>query len=218
MFTGIIEDLGIVESLTKTNTGARLTIESKVCASDARIGASININGACLTVVDIKGNIFSFNISSETLNRTNLGRLKPGERVNMERSLRADSRLGGHFVTGHIDCTAKIVSKEPQGEFVKMEIDIPKPLTGYLVEKGSVAVDGISLTINTLGDKSFTVMLIPHTLSITTLGKKQTGDYVNIEVDVLAKYVERLIDKTAKQPTSQPTNITKDLLKEHGFI
>lgn len=218
MFTGIIEELGVVKSLTKTNAGARFAVESKICAPDAKICDSININGACLTVVDVKGNILSFDISSETLNRTNLSKLKPGERVNMERSLRADSRLGGHFVFGHIDCIGKIVSKEPKGEFVKMEIAIPQSLAGYLIEKGSIAVDGISLTINTLADNSFAVMLIPHTLSVTTLGKKQAGDYVNIEVDILAKYVKKLADKSGWQPAKQTTNITKDLLKEHGFI
>lgn len=218
MFTGIIEDLGIVKSLARTGSGARLSVESKICAPGTRAGDSINTNGACLTVVDIKEDVLSFDISSETLNKTNLGRLKQGECVNIERSLKADSRLSGHFVFGHIDCIGEIVSKEPQGEFVKIKINISQSFAGYLVEKGSVCVDGISLTINTLGDKSFTVMLIPHTLSVTTLGIKQTGDYVNVELDILAKYVERLAHKSARETTSQPTNITKDFLKEHGFI
>lgn len=217
MFTGIIEELGTVKSLTKTQAGAKLLVESKVAYSDSKIGDSININGACLTIADIKRNTFSFDISSETVNRTNLGRLKQGECVNMERSLKADSRLGGHFVFGHIDCIGEIVSKEPQGEFVKIKIELPRPNADYLVEKGSVCVDGISLTINTLGDKSFTVMLIPHTLSNTTLGYKKAGDYVNIEVDILAKYIERLMKKTSEKPARQ-SSVTKDLLREYGFI
>lgn len=209
----------MVKGFVKAARGARLTIESKVSASDAKTGDSININGACLTVVDIKGRVLSFDVSAETLNRTNLDKLKAGDRVNIERSLRADSRLGGHFVTGHIDCTGKIISKEPQGEFVKVEIGMPKSLAGYLVEKGPVAVDGISLTINRISQNYFTVMLIPHTLYVTTLDKKETGDHVNIEADILAKYIEKLTSKTRKEPANpEPTNITKDLLREHGFI
>ena len=219
MFTGIVEELGAVKSLAKAARSARLTIESKVCASDAKIGDSISINGACLTVVDVKGKMISFDVSTETLNRSNLAKLRAGDRANVERSLRADSRLGGHFVTGHIDCTGKIVSKKLQGEFIKFEIEIPRSITAYLVEKGPICVDGISLTINGCSHKSFTVMLIPHTLSATTLDKKQTGDYLNIEADILAKYLEKLTSKSRKKPTSpEPTNITKKLLKEHGFI
>lgn len=218
MFTGIIEELGVIKSLTKTGSGAELAVESKVCLCDARIGDSMNINGACLTVVDIKENILSFDISNETLTRTNLSRLKPGERINIERSLRADSRLGGHFVTGHIDGIGKITLKAEQDEFVEIEIEMDPSLKDYLVEKGSVAVDGVSLTVNRVRDKSFTVMLIPHTLSATTLGQKKAGDYVNIEVDILAKYVEKLTNKSTKQPAEPSSNITKSLLKEHGFL
>ena len=218
MFTGIIEDSGVVKSLAKTKAGARLFVESKVCSSGTKIGDSININGACLTDTDIKGAVLLFDISSETLDRTTLGRLKAGDCLNIERSLRADSRLGGHFVTGHIDTTGKLISKEDQGDFFKIEIEIPQNIMAYLAEKGSIAVDGISLTINALFKNSFTVMLIPHTLSVTTLSWKKRGDYVNIEADILAKYTERFSRRSAKGDIDLPDNITKGLLEEHGFI
>ena len=170
------------------------------------------------TFFSIKGSNISFDVSEETFKRTNLGNIKPGERVNMERSLRADSRLGGHFVTGHIDSIGNISKKERKGEYFNIEIEMPSVFMNYLVEKGSIAIDGISLTVNSIGNKSFSLMIIPHTLSITTLGKKRAGDSVNIEVDILAKYVEKLTSNTSKHPKRQPANITKNLLKEHGFI
>lgn len=218
MFTGIVEELGFFKKISRTGSGAVLAVESKICLSDAKIGDSISINGACLTVVGIKGSDISFDVSEETFKRTNIGKLKPGERVNIERSLMADSRLGGHFVTGHIDCIGKIVKKDRQGEYFNIEIEIPTIFMNYLVEKGSVAIDGISLTVNSIGKKSFSLMIIPHTLSLTTLADKGRVDIVNIEVDILAKYVEKFTSNTLKYPKRQPANITKNLLKDHGFI
>ena len=218
MFTGIVEELGIVKSLVKAEAGAKLVVESKVCVSDAKIGDSISINGVCLTVVDIKTGLLSFDISKESLDRSNLGKLKAQERVNVERSLKADSRLGGHFVTGHIDTTGKIVLKERQGEFIRIKIEIPEPFMAFLVEKGSIAVDGISLTVNSVKNKSFSALLIPHTLSITTFGNRNIGDFVNIETDILAKYTQKLISKTSKKPTNSASNLNKNFLTEHGFI
>lgn len=218
MFTGIVEELGVCKGIAKARSGAKLTVESKICSSDAKAGDSISINGACLTAVGINGKNISFDASEETLKRTNIGKLKPGEHVNIERSLKAGSRMGGHFVTGHIDCTGEIAKKERKGEYFKIEIQIPSVFMNYLVEKGSVAVDGISLTVNSVKDDRFSMMVIPHTLAITTLGRKRAGDKVNIEVDILSKYVEKLTKTTPKHTGKQPANITKSLLREHGFI
>jgi len=217
MFTGIVEDLGIVKRVVKSGAGAKLSIRSKLAASDAKIGDSISVNGSCLTVVDIHGDELSFDISAETLEKTNLDTLMSGERVNIERALRADSRIGGHFVNGHIDCIGKIASKEKRADFVKITIEIPDEYMIYLSEKGSIAVDGISLTINRLKNNSFSVMIIPHTISVTSLGYKKIGNSVNIEVDILAKYANRLINRSTEQ-SSKAANISKNLLKEHGFI
>jgi len=217
MFTGIVEDLGIVKRVVKSGAGAKLSIESKLAASDAKMGDSISVNGSCLTVVDIQGEELSFDISAETLEKTNLDTLMPAGRVNIERALRADSRIGGHFVNGHIDCIGKIASREERADFVNIAVEIPDEYMIYLSEKGSIAVDGISLTINRLKNNSFSVMIIPHTISVTSLGYKETGDSVNIEVDILAKYANRLINRSAGQ-SSRTANISKNLLKEHGFI
>jgi len=217
MFTGIVEDLGIVKRVVKSSAGAKLNIESKLAASDTKIGDSISINGSCLTVIDIHGDELSFDISAETLEKTNLDSLASAERVNIERALRADSRIGGHFVNGHIDCIGKIASKEKRADFVKITIEIPDEYMIYLSEKGSIAVDGISLTINRLKNNSFSVMIIPHTISVTSLGYKKIGNSVNIEVDILAKYANRLINRSTEQ-SSKAANISKNLLKEHGFI
>jgi riboflavin synthase len=218
MFTGIVEELGTVRDLNADSRGGRLTVQSDLVYSDCKIGDSISINGICLTVTDIKENALTFDISSETIKRADLGKVEPGDRLNLERSLRPDSRIGGHFVTGHIDCVGKILSKITKNRFIDIEIEIPKPFAAYLTEKGSIAVDGISLTIVKISSNSFSAALIPHTISLTTLSHKKTGDSVNIEVDILSKYVERLIDRSAKTPSSKPSNITKNLLMEHGFI
>lgn len=217
MFTGIIEGLGNIVGIDKTGAGTHILVESKLAASDSKIGDSISIDGACLTVSDKKGNILVFDVSTETLRRTSLEKIEIGDRVNIERSLKAGSRLGGHFVTGHIDGVGKIISKRPQGEFTEIEIEIDEALMKYLVEKGPIAVDGISLTINMVKLRVFSCCVIPHTLASTTLKKKDAGDYVNIEVDMLAKYIERLTTKSQGHVT-KPPNITSSLLKEHGFI
>jgi riboflavin synthase len=215
MFTGIIEDLARVKTVSKTKQGAVLSVESKICAHETKIGDSISIDGVCLTAIDVNKAILRFQISSETLERSGLGRLKSGDKVNMERALRQDSRLSGHFVTGHIDDMGSIIAKKRIGEFVEIEIGLPEYLMVYLAEKGSVAIDGISLTVNKLKDKGFSVFLIPHTLSVTTLGCKNIGDPVNIETDILAKYIQRQINNPSPKPAS---NISRNLLKEHGFI
>ena len=189
MFTGIVEELGSVVSVTDT----RLVVRGPVVTSDAAYGASIAVNGCCLTVTDLDGDTFGADVMAETFKRTSLGALRPGDPVNLERPVRADGRLGGHVVQGHVDGTGRITS---HAEGV-VRVTIDETLAKYVVEKGSVAVDGISLTVVEAADTSFTVSLIPATLELTTLGHKGRGEIVNIEVDVLAKYVERLLAKGA---------------------
>ena len=188
MFTGIVEELGEVVEVT----GTRLVVRGPLVTSDAAYGASIAVNGCCLTVTDLDGASFGADVMAETFRRTSLGALRPGDPVNLERPVRADGRLGGHVVQGHVDGTGTIASRDGDGV---VRVAIPDDLARYVVEKGSVAVDGVSLTVVEAGDASFTVSLIPATLELTTLGHKGPGDSVNIEVDVLAKYVERLLAK-----------------------
>jgi len=217
MFTGIIEDLALVRALDKKAQGATLEVESKKCSPDAKIGDSISVNGACLTITKIIGNQLFFDVSNETICRSSLKELKANDMVNLERALRADGRLGGHFVTGHIDTTAKISAKSKKGDFIEIRIEIPKPFVPFFIEKGSVAVDGISLTVNSVDENFFNVAIIPQTISHTTLKVKQEGDSVNIETDIFAKYIHKYINGTKDSKTSPPS-ISSNFLKEHGFF
>jgi riboflavin synthase len=194
MFTGIIEELGRVAAFDTKETGARLTVEYSTILHDAEIGASIAVNGACVTAVEFGTQMFSADLAPETLKRTNLGDLRPGSRVNLERPLRANSRLDGHFVLGHVDATAEIVSIEALGDDNWwLRILIPRELTRYVVSKGSLAVDGISLTVAEIKDNLVGFTIIPHTFEHTTLRTYGPGSRVNIEVDILAKHVEKLV-------------------------
>lgn len=195
MFTGLVAEMGEVLSLKKRDNGARLFLDAKSLAQGAVLGDSISVNGTCLTVVEIKGGALAFDISDETLRSTNLGRLTKGTGVNLEPSLRLDSRLGGHFVTGHIDGVGTIRTKARTGDAYKIVIAADDGLTGFLVEKGSVAVDGISLTVVDVLKDGFSVVIIPHTASLTTIGFKGPGETVNIEVDILGKYVAKFLQK-----------------------
>lgn len=191
MFTGLVEELGTVVTLEERGPGVRLTVDGPLVATDARLGDSIAINGCCLTVVDMAGSRLGFDAGSETLSRTNLGRLKPGSRVNLERALRAGDRLGGHYVTGHIDAVGRLDERRDEADWSFFWFRVPPQLTRQMASKGSVAVDGVSLTLVEVEDERFSVALIPHTLAVTTLGSRAIGDEVNIETDLLAKYVER---------------------------
>jgi riboflavin synthase len=191
MFTGLIEALGTIAELRPEGPGLRLVIDATHVAEDAVIGDSIAVNGCCLTVVARSGNLLSFEAGSETLSRTNLGRLTIGSRVNLERSLRAGDRLGGHFVTGHIDALGSLAERRDEGPWSFLSFRVPSELTRQMASKGSVAVDGVSLTLVEVTDDTFSVALIPHTLAVTTLGGLAVGDGVNIETDLLAKYVQR---------------------------
>jgi riboflavin synthase len=208
MFTGIVEGIGIVVATNRTEAGVYLNVRIKNIHSDAKIGDSISINGVCLSVVGIKGSILSFDVMQETLSRTNLGVLKADDCVNVEQSLRADSKIGGHFVTGHIDYTGKVIEALKGPEGFGFKVSMPVEYSKFVVEKGSIAVDGVSLTVAGVLRDSFTVYLIPHTLKNTTLGGMKKGSIVNIETDILAKYISR----------QAPKSNLEDLLKKYDYI
>ncbi len=193
MFTGIVEEMGSVESVTDLGDAARIAIRGPLVTSDARPGDSVSVNGVCLTVVDLDDGQFTADVMAETLRRSSLGALTDGSSVNLERAARVDSRIGGHIVQGHVDGLATVRAVEPAEHWTVLTFDIAPSLARYLVEKGSVTVDGVSLTVVEAGDAAFSVSLIPTTLGHTTLGGLRPGDAVNIEVDVIAKYVERLM-------------------------
>lgn len=200
MFTGIIEELGTVVSLEDQGDAVRLTVSGPLVTSDARPGDSIAVNGCCLTVVELDpegadAGSFTADVMHETLAKTSLGAFEPGTRVNLERAVTPATRLGGHIVQGHVDGTGTVVSRTPSEHWEVVEVSLPPELARYLVGKGSITVDGISLTVVDVGADSFTVSLIPETLARTTLGFKQPGDVVNLEVDVIAKYVEKMVTR-----------------------
>lgn len=195
MFTGLVLDLGEIVAVRKEAKDARLVLKSPLLSRDAALGDSIAVNGVCLTVVERAGEALSFDVSHETLKATNIGELKPRDRVNLEPALRMDGRLGGHFVTGHVDCVGTIASREPIGDGQKIVVRIDPAYADLLVEKGSVAVDGISLTVVDSMRDGFSVVIIPHTARMTTIGLKQAGGRVNVEVDILGKYVSKFLGK-----------------------
>jgi riboflavin synthase len=197
VFTGIIEEIGEVVAVERRGDSAVLTIEASAIRGDLVHGASIAVNGVCLTVVGWSGDTavrVDFDVMGETLKRSVIGELVPGSRVNLERAARADSRLDGHIVQGHVDGTGVVVSRTPGDAWESVRFGLPRDLARYVAEKGSIAVDGVSLTVSAVGDDWFEVGLIPETLRATTLGAKAAGDPVNLEVDVLAKYVARLVE------------------------
>ena len=195
MFTGIVEELGVVEALEDQGDALRLTVRGPHVTVDAALGDSIAVNGCCLTVAERAGETFTADVMRETLDKTSLGALEPGARVNLERAVTPTSRLGGHIVQGHVDGTGRVVRRTPSEHWEVVEVTVPPGLAHYLVAKGSITVDGVSLTVVDVDDVTgtFTVSLIPETLARTTLGLKQPGEPVNLEVDVIAKYVERLV-------------------------
>jgi riboflavin synthase len=197
VFTGIIEELGEVVAVQAQDDSAVLVVRASLVANDVPHGASVAVNGVCLTVVDAAGARLSFDVMAETLKRSVIGSLRPGERVNLERAVRADGRLDGHIVQGHVDGTGVLLSRTPGEAWDLVRFGMPADLARYVAEKGSIAVDGVSLTVTSVGNDWFEVGLIPETLRATTLGAKQPGDPVNLEVDVLAKYVARLAEVPA---------------------
>lgn len=191
MFTGLVEELGTIAAVVPHGNAVELILSAPEVAGDAAIGDSIAVNGCCLTVVRREGSLLSFEAGSETLSRTNLGRLVPGNRVNLERSLKVGDRLGGHYVSGHIDALATLDDRREEGPWAFLWFKVPVDLSRQMASKGSVAVDGVSLTLVEVERERFSVALIPHTLSVTTLGSLTPGSAVNIETDLLAKYVQR---------------------------
>ncbi len=225
IFTGIVEETGKIESVANGNKSAIITIIADKVLKGTKIGDSIAVNGVCLTVTSISGNKFTADVMAETIRRSSLGTLKHGSKVNLERAMAADGRFGGHIVSGHIDGTGTICSLEREDNAVWVEIETPDKLLKYIVEKGSIAIDGISLTVARLTDDSFSVSVIPHTGEETTLLAKKPGDIVNLENDIVGKYVERLMNFNTSQKspsdnktaTSTKSNITMDFLTENGF-
>jgi riboflavin synthase len=203
MFTGIVEELGEIVAIERGAESAVVTVRGPLVTGDAAKGASIAVNGVCLTVVEHDRDIFSVDVMAETLNRSSLGSLQAGARVNLERAMTASARLGGHIVQGHVDGTARIMARVPGDRWEVVQLTLPPDLSRYVVEKGSITVDGVSLTVSDVTDDTFSVSLIPTTLELTTLGHKGVGDAVNLEVDVIAKYVERLL--THSGVVSEPT-------------
>lgn len=217
MFTGIVEEMGAVTAVEKTLAGTRLTILAATVLVDLKIGDSLSVNGTCLTVITKNERNFVVEISPETLSVTTLGHLTAGAPVNLERAMKLNERIGGHLVAGHVDGVGTIRSRHQEGNAIFFTIEAPDEILRYCVVKGSVTVDGISLTINDVTDKGFSVAIIPHTAKVTTLGLKQIGDTVNLESDLIGKYVERLLQERNQLPKSIPV-IDKDYLQKHRLI
>ena len=209
MFTGLVETLGSITSLKNIGNGIRLSLQPSI-TFELNTGDSVSVNGVCLTVTKQDSDV-SFDVSPETMKSTNLGELKVSDKVNLERALRLSDRLGGHIVTGHVDDVGKIINKKPVGEYTFYTFEAPPEILKYTVKKGSIAIDGISLTVIELDNRSFSVAIIPHTLTATNLGSKGIGDKVNLEVDIMGKYVEKLLGK------KDSDSGLMELLKEEGF-
>ena len=221
MFTGIIEGLGTITAIHPSGQGSRFSITADFDLTGTRIGDSIAVNGACLTAVILQGRRFTVDVSPETLKRSILGRIKIGERINLERALRLSDRLDGHLVSGHVDGIGTLKERKTLANAIVITYSVPEPLSRYMIEKGSVAVDGTSLTINRCDYSSFDVSIIPHTAGLTTIGLKKVGEAVNIETDMIGKYVERFVlnrgpgNRKAGEPES---GIDMALLAKSGFI
>ena len=211
MFTGLVRELGKVRGISRAGGIRKIAVEAKVTAVNARIGDSVAVNGACLTVTQKKGSILSFDAVEETINKTTLGSLKNGDEVNLEESLRSGDPIGGHFVLGHVDCVGTIRAIKKTEKNIAIDISFPKEYGGLVVEKGSVALDGISLTIGEASAAGFKVYIIPHTFEATTLKYRKAGDGVNIEFDILGKYILRQKELGKK-------GLTEEYLREKGFI
>jgi len=221
MFTGIIEGLGTIRAMRSSDQGKRLTIESDFGLDGSKVGDSISVSGACLTMVKLDGKRFDVDVSPETLQKTTFGSAKVGQRANLERALRLSDRIDGHLVSGHIDGMGTLSQRENLGNSIVVSIDVPEYLARYMISKGSVAVDGISLTINACETKSFSVSIIPHTATVTTIDQKNEGEPVNIETDMIGKYVERFTSGSRQRVdrnSSEPGGIAEEFLIKTGFM
>lgn len=218
MFTGIIEEMGKIKQLKRGENSAKVIIDADVVLKDVHLGDSIAVNGICLTVVRYGDRFFEVDVMAETLRKTNLGQLQPGSLVNLERALRVGDRLGGHIVSGHIDGIGIIKSQTREDIAIVTEIKAPSEVMKYVVPKGSIAIDGTSLTVVGCTDENFTISLIPHTAKLTTLGYKGPGDMVNLEADILGKYIERISMFQNMDKNKKNNGITAEFLLENGFM
>lgn len=212
MFTGIIEEIGIVKEFRQNGNNALIIVECQKVLEDTKIGDSIAIDGVCQTVINLSSNSFSAQVSSETLNVTSFCKLKTGNKVNLERALTLSSRLGGHIVSGHVDGLGKIKNIQKLSEFYNIKIEVDKDLTKYIAKKGSITINGISLTVANITSNEFDVAIIPHTFENTSLNTLKSGDFINVETDVLAKYVEKILS------TGNNSTVNENFLKENGFF
>jgi riboflavin synthase len=230
MFTGLIAELGTVERMAEGSTTCQLTVRARKILPGVKIGDSIAVNGVCLTVVHLRGDTFTADVMPETVRRTTLHQLQPGDKVNLEKALRPSDGLDGHIVQGHVEGVGTIQQIVPEGNALVYRIQTPRELLSYIVEKGSIAVDGISLTVTEADGMGFGVSLIPHTAKMTTLGYKSVGDTVNLETDILARYVEKMLGfhkgekgvnerqtVSAGEKSDSDTELTEEFLLKHGF-
>lgn len=218
MFTGIVEELGSIKTVAHSTRSVKLTVKANKILEDMNLGDSIAVSGACLTVVGFTDNEFTADVMPETLKRTALADIRSGDFVNLERALSLNTRLGGHIVSGHVDGVGEIVSMDKDDNAVIIKIKVNESLAKYVIEKGSVTIDGISLTVVKCGNTWFSVSIIPHTASVTTLAIKKPGDFVNIENDIIGKYVERLLGfQVTNDLNNKKNNLSMDFLKENGF-
>ncbi|GJL55254.1 MAG: riboflavin synthase subunit alpha [Nitrospirales bacterium] len=218
MFSGIVEEIGAVKSVQKGLHGLRLSILASTILEDMYIGESVSVSGACLTVTECGEQDFAVDVSTETLNLTTLSSTSVGTPVNLERAMKLNDRLGGHLVTGHVDGIGTIRRREQEGDAILLTIEVPEPIARYCVKKGSLTVDGISLTVNDVSDHACAVTIIPHTANVTTMGLRQVGDGVNLETDLIGKYVERLLHANGKIPAPTTPVIDRDYLQKRGLI
>lgn len=218
MFTGIIEELGVIQEIKKSSKSSKLLIKANKVLENTNVGDSICTNGVCLTVTNLKANSFEADVMAETLRRSNLGNLNVGSKVNLERALTLQSRLGGHIVSGHIDGTGTIISLIKEDNATWVTIKTTNDILRYVVLKGSITIDGISLTVAYVDENVFKVSIIPHTAQETTLLNKSIGETVNLECDVISKYVEKLMGLTTKEENKKNTLLTEDFLRENGFF
>jgi len=218
MFSGIVEEMGAVQGIDKGLAGAKFSILASVILDDLRVGDSVSVSGACLTVTHFEDHGFSVDVSTETLNHTILSKITMGTPINLERAMKLNARMGGHLVTGHVDGIGILRAREQDGNAAQLTVEAPEDIMRYCVTKGSITMDGISLTINAVTDRSFVVAIIPYTAKVTTIGLKQVGDYVNLESDLIGKYVERLLQANGTLPSPPAPIIDKDYLQKRGLL